>query len=146
MIELEKLRKYSSDVVEAIRAVHKELGPGLNEAIYHEGLNIELTERNIPFEKEFCFHPSYHGIKLDASFTMDFLVKSDIIVEIESAKEKLNDEHRKILFNHMRFFQPQVGILVNFYPDFAEIEQYFFSKEKQRLYGSDRLQIKNFYM
>ena len=134
-----------SMIVKAIRAVHKELGPGLSESVYQEGLKIELTEKEIPFEKEFHFHPFYHGIKLEASYMMDFLVKSDIIVEIKSVGHKLDDEHRKQVLNYMRLYQAPVGILVNFYPSMIEIEEFFYSKEKQRLYGSDRVPVKNMY-
>ena len=145
MIEIEKLRRYSDDVMDAIRAVHRELGPGLSESVYQEGLKIELTEKEIPFEKEFHFHPFYHGIKLEASYMMDFLVKSDIIVEIKSVGHKLDDEHRKQILNYMRLYQAPVGILVNFYPTMIEIEEFFYSKEKQRLYGSDRVPVRNLY-
>ena len=39
-------------LVGAMYNVHNELGPGLNEYIYQEGLAIELTEQNIPYERE----------------------------------------------------------------------------------------------
>ena len=42
----------SYKITGAIYEVHKELGPGLNEKIYQEGLQLELLERNIPFQKE----------------------------------------------------------------------------------------------
>ena len=145
MIDLEKLKKHSSDVIEAIRAVHKGIGPRLYENVYQEGLKIELSEREFPFEKEYYFHPYYHGIQMDISYKLDFLVKNDIIVEIKSIESGLNAEHKKQLLDYMKLSQASVGILVNFYPDYAEIEQYFFSTEKQRFYGSDRTALLNFY-
>ena len=144
MIEIEKLRRYSDDVMDAIRAVHRELGPGLSESVYQEGLKIELTEKEIPFEKEFSFHPHYHGIKMDVSYRLDFLAKNDIIIELKSVENGLCAEHKKQLFNYMRLCQKSVGILVNFYPSFAEIERYFFDKDNQEIIGSDGLPIKNF--
>ena len=145
MIDLEKLKKHSSDVIEAIRAVHKEIGPNLYEDLYQEGLKIELSEREIPFEKDYLFHPSYHGVKMDISYKVDFLVKNDIIVEIKSTEDGLNDEDKKKLLNYMKISQVAVGIMVNFYPNYAEIEQYFFSSEKQRFYGFDRTALMNLY-
>ena len=35
-----------------------------------------------------------------------------------------------------------VGILVNFYPRFAEIERYFFDTESNEIYGSDGFPIR----
>ena len=51
MINIPQLTEHIYDVVGAIFEVHKELGPGLNEYVYQEGLEMELTERNIVFER-----------------------------------------------------------------------------------------------
>lgn len=144
MLDIEGLKSHSYDVIGAIHAVHKELGPGLYENIYQEGLMMELSDRNIPFEKEFSFHPLYRGVKMNVSYRLDFLVKGDIIIELKSVDEGLCVEHKKQLFNYMRLCQASVGILVNFYPSFAEIERYFFGKDHQEIYGTDGLPIKNF--
>ena len=144
MIDVEELKEHSYDVVGAIHAVHKELGPGLYENIYQEGLKIELSERNIPFKKEYSFHPYYHGMELDASYRLDFLVKDDVVIEIKATVGKINVEQRRQLFNYMRLCQTSVGILVNFYSSFAEIERYFFDKDRQEICGGDGLPIKDF--
>lgn len=56
-MNISKLKEHIFDVVGAIHEVHHELGPGLNEYCYQEGLEIELTERGIPFYRELSFHP-----------------------------------------------------------------------------------------
>ena len=143
MMNIDSLKRHSYDVIGAIHEVHKELGPGLNEKIYQEGLQIELTERNIPFSKELTFHPTYHGKEMVATYRLDFLVNDDIIVELKSV-ENLISEHKAQLFNYMRLMKASVGILVNFYPRFAEIERYFFNPEDNEIYGSDGFPIRNF--
>lgn len=52
MINIESLKENSYDVVGALLTVKSELGPGLNEKIYQEGLALELTEQGIEFERE----------------------------------------------------------------------------------------------
>ncbi len=132
MIDTTKLREHIFDVIGAIHNVHKVLGAGLNESCYQEGLQIELTQKNIPFKREVSFHPSYQGHLMEATFRIDFLCKSDIIIECK-AVPKLIADHRAQLFNYMRLLKMPCGILVNFLPQYAEIERYFFDEEKRAI-------------
>ena len=143
MIDIEALKRYAYDTIGAIHEVHKELGPGLNEKIYQEGLQLELSVRNILFKKELTFHPMYHGKEMESTYRLDFLVNDDIIVELKSV-ESLTSEHKAQLFNYMRLLKVSVGILVNFYPRFAEIERYFFNPDDNEIYGSDGFPVRKY--
>lgn len=77
------------NVVGAIYAVHSELGVGLTEFCYQEGLAIEFEARGIPFLKEAAFHPIYRGRQMTASFRVDFLCYDSIIVECKSVETLL---------------------------------------------------------
>ena len=143
MIDIEDLKKHAYDTIGAVHEVHKELGPGLNEKVYQEGLQLELQERCIPYQKELTFHPTYHGKEMESAYRPDFLVNDDIIVELKSVEQLLN-EHKAQLFNYMRLLKKPVGILVNFFPRFAEIERYFFNPDDNEIYGSDGFPIKNY--
>ena len=138
MINTVQLREHIYDVVGAVHNVHKVLGAGLNESCYQEGLQIELSQSKIPFKREVSFHPSYQGIKMEATFRIDFLCKDDIIVECKSVP-KLIADHRAQLFNYMRLLKMPCGILVNFMPQFAEIERYFYDEEKQLIVPVNRM-------
>ena len=100
MIDIEALKNYAYNTIGAIHEVHKELGPGLNEKVYQEGLQLELTERNIPFKKELVFHPLYHGKEMESTYRLDFLVNDNIVVELKSV-EGLTSEHKAQLFNYV---------------------------------------------
>lgn len=128
MIDLQKLKNYIFDVVGALYEVHKELGPGLNEYCYQEGLRLQLEEQRTPFEKELCFHPTYHGKKMDAIYRVDFLCKGDIVVECKSVDE-LNSDMRAQLFNYMRLLNCPCGIIVNFAGKKADIQRFFYDNE-----------------
>ena len=93
--------------------VHKNLGPGLLEIIYKEALEIELTENNIPFEREKEFLINYKGKILPHKFYADFIVNEDIILEVKAVKE-FSNEHKAQLLNYMKLANSEIGLLVNF--------------------------------
>lgn len=141
MLDISKYKDYMYDVVGAIHEVHKELGAGLNEFCYQEGLAMQLTEDNIPFERELSFHPTYHGKLMNAEYRLDFLCKGDIVVECKAVIELVTN-HRAQLFNYMRLLKKTCGILVNFSPKFATIKRYLFDKENQNILTIDGRIIK----
>lgn len=136
MIDITTYKKHIYDVVGALHEVHKELGAGLNESCYQEGLRMQLEEQGIEFQKELSFHPSYHGRQMETLFRVDFLCKGDIVVECK-AVEELVSNHRAQLFNYMRLLNCTCGILVNFSPKYAEIERYFLNTETKEIVGVD---------
>ena len=136
MIDLDSLKDNIFDIIGAIYEVHTELGPGLNEYCYQEGLRIQLEEQNIPFEKELTIHPTYHGKKMDAVYRVDFLCKGNIIVECKSVEE-LNGDMRAQLYNYMRLLECPCGILVNFAEKKAIVERYFYDNEERDILTVD---------
>ena len=143
MVNLTKLKEHVYDIVGAIYEVHKELGAGLNEYCYQEGLQLQLAEQNIQFSKELSFHPIYHGKEMQAIYRIDFLCKGDIIVECKAVDE-LTNNHRAQLFNYMRILRHPCGIIVNFSPKNVIIERYFFDVEQRDIIAVDGHRIHSY--
>lgn len=144
MIDIAKYKDESYDVLGALYNVKRELGPGLNEKVYQEGLMLELQMLDIPFEKEKAFHPVYRGKSMESIFYLDFLCKGTIIVELKSVVS-LSKDHRAQLFNYMHLVKPHTGILVNFAPRFVEIERYYYDCDADQILKTDGTAIKNKY-
>ena len=130
MIDIHKLKEHVYDVVGALYEVHKELGAGLNEYCYQEGLQIQLDESQISYKKELSFYPKYHGQQMKTQYRVDYICKDDIIIECKSVEE-LNNNHRAQLFNYMRLLNLPCWILVNVAPKNIDIQRYFFDVEKR---------------
>ena len=143
MIDIKSLKNYLYDVIGAIQEVHAELGSGLNESCYQEGLQFQLEEQGIPFQREHSFHPQYHGKDMQAVFRVDFLCKENIIVECKSVSE-LIPAHRAQLFNYMRLLNKPCGILVNFAPRNYNVERYFYDQETKDIITVDGKIFYNF--
>lgn len=136
MIDIDKLKEHVYDIVGALHAVHDGLGAGVNEYCYQEALEMELTDRGIPFEREKSFHALYKGRELKAEYRVDFLCKGDVVLECKSVTTLL-PVHRAQLFNYMRLLKLPCGIIVNFFPPYAAIERYFYDAENNVLLGAD---------
>ncbi len=93
--------------------VHKELGPGLLESVYHECLRKEFELNNIAHRSELTVPIKYKGLQIDADYRLDFLVENEIIVEIK-ATERLLPIHEAQLLTYLKLLQKPKGILINF--------------------------------
>ena len=78
--------------------VHKILGPGLLEKVYHEALKEEFALRNINFKSEFRIDVIYKEKTLNCDFRCDFLIEDIIVLEIKSVK-KFDEMHKAQLLN-----------------------------------------------
>ena len=93
--------------------VHKILGPGLLESVYHKCLKEELTLKNINFKSEVVVPVIYKGKNLNCDLRCDFLVEDLIVVEIKSLSA-FTDIHRAQLLNYMNLLKVPKGLLLNF--------------------------------
>jgi len=93
--------------------VHRILGPGLLEIVYKDALEIEFRNHNIPYEREKEYNVAYKGFILPHKFYADFVVYSDIILEVKSIKEISND-HLAQTLNYMKLADTPIGIIANF--------------------------------
>lgn len=93
--------------------VHKILGPGLLESVYHTCLEEEFRLRNIRFKSELKIPLNYKGKELQCNFFCDFLVEDLIVVELKSVAQ-LNDIHRAQILNYINLMKKPKGVLINF--------------------------------
>jgi len=93
--------------------VHRHLGGGLLEVIYKDALEYEFRKNNIPFTREKEYFIEYKDIVLPHRFYADFVVYSDIILEVK-AVAGINDIHVAQTLNYVRLIHGHLGILVNF--------------------------------
>ena len=72
-MNIELLQELIYPIVGVLHDVRAELGPGLNESVYQEGLELELQAQNIPYEREKTINPTYRGVVMETIFRMDFV-------------------------------------------------------------------------
>jgi len=99
-------------VIDAIIQVHRALGPGFLEGVYHRALLIELQRRGLPFSTEKEVTVIYEGQPV-GRHRMDLVVGERLIVELKTVDE-LNRSHYAQVRAYLKATGLPVALLVNF--------------------------------
>ena len=102
----------SAEIIGEALAVHKELGPGFLESIYHAAMRVSLTHRSIPFESQYPVDVYFEGDVVGRA-RIDLVVANQVILELK-AVERLRDVHFVQLKSYLRATRLRVGLLFNF--------------------------------
>jgi GxxExxY protein len=93
-----KYSEFTSKIIGCAMTVHKALGNGFQEAIYHRSLEIEM--------------PIFYREEQIDTRSVDFLVDGVISVELK-AITKLEVAHFAQATNYLEAFNLEVGLLIN---------------------------------
>jgi GxxExxY protein len=118
MLVIEQLsKKYLDDltyeVVGAAIEVHKEMGRGLLESVYHLCMLEELKHRKINFLTEFKMPVLYKHTELNVDFRCDLFVENCLVVELKAVND-LSPMFEAQLLTYMKLLKAPKGILINF--------------------------------
>jgi GxxExxY protein len=99
-------------IINACINVHKTLGPGFLESIYHNALKIELEKLNFAFESEKEVKVSYNGVEVGIH-KVDLFIGNEIVVELKTV-EDLNKKYYSQVRSYLAALKKEVGLLLNF--------------------------------
>src|SRR5690606_19448898 len=107
------LDKLTYDVIGAAIEVHKAVGPGLLESVYHECMKHELAQRGINFLTELIVPVHFKGIMLETDLRCDLFIEKLLVVELKSVAA-LAPIHEAQLLTYMKLLSAPKGLLINF--------------------------------
>ena len=113
MITKSYLNDLSYRVVGCAIEVHKYLGPGLLESVYHDCLKQELVLQGFNFKSQLVVPVNYKGLSLSTDYRLDFLVEDQMVVELK-AMDGILPVHEAQLLTYMKLLQKPKGMLINF--------------------------------
>ena len=99
-------------VIGAAIEVHRHLGPGFLESVYEESLAIELTARQIRFERQKEISVLYKGEQV-GRHRVDLFVGDSLIVELKTV-ESLSEIHKAQVISYLKATGLPLGLLINF--------------------------------
>jgi GxxExxY protein len=93
--------------------VHRNIGPGLLEAVYAACLCHELVCDGLTIVRQAPLSPLYDGVRLDCGYRADVIVERSVIVEIK-AVEYVVALHEAQMMTYLRLSGCRIGLLLNF--------------------------------
>jgi GxxExxY protein len=110
-------KEYLTDLVYRVNGaaieVHKHLGPGLLESIYHKCLITELTLRGINFQSELIIPIEYKGLLLESELRCDLFIEKCLVLELK-AVDKIAPIYVAQLLSYMNLLEAPIGLMINF--------------------------------
>ena len=100
-------------VIGAAIEVHRELGPGLLEAVYEQCLACELQRRGIGCARQVQLPVVYKGTEIDCRYRIDLVIADALIVEVKSV-DHLTPLHDAQVMTYLRLSGYQLALLINF--------------------------------
>jgi GxxExxY protein len=100
-------------IIGAAIEVHTELGAGFLEPVYQEAMELELTDRGIPFLAQQPLSIRFKDRILKKTYEPDLICYDQIVVELKALGHLSGTEESQIL-NYLKATGLRVGLLVNF--------------------------------
>ena len=107
-----KHEEITHKIIGSAMEVHRKLGPGFQEYIYHRALEKEFKLQKVSFDNEYEIKIFYKGEQIGLR-RVDFLVEKTIPVEIKAVTE-LTDTNLAQSKNYLEAGGIEIGLLINF--------------------------------
>ena len=104
------INQITSCIIAAAIEVHRTLGPGLLESVYHTCLLDELRVAGLKVESEKKIPVVYKGILMDCSYDLDLQVEGIVIAELKCLETVL-PVHEAQLMTQLKLANKPVGLL-----------------------------------
>lgn len=108
-----ELNALSDRVIGCAIEVHRQLGPGLAEAIYEAALARELELADLAFRQQVVFTREYKGVPLPVQ-RFDLVIEGRLLIELK-AVERVADASLAQLVSYLHYADLPLGLLINFH-------------------------------
>lgn len=99
-------------IIKCAIEVHRQIGPGLLEAVYEEALDIECQCDGLQVLRQFKVPVLYRGRTI-GEYKPDMLINDLVIVEIKSV-ERFDPVFEAQILTYLKITGKHVGLLINF--------------------------------
>ena len=93
--------------------VHRQLGPGFPERIYHNALRLALKKVGLNLESGKRYGVSYEDAKV-GEFQVDLLIEGQVVLEVKAVTGVMPRVFEAQVLAYLKAAKLPVGLLVNF--------------------------------
>ena len=108
----EQINAVTEKIIGCAIEVHRQLGPGLLEALYEAALCVEFELAGLRYRRQAAFPVGYKGRPI-GEHRVDLLVEDMVIVELKSV-ERMDPVFAAQVLSYMKLMGKPVGLLINF--------------------------------
>lgn len=116
MITQKFINNLSYRIIGCAIEVHKHLGPGLLESVYHSCMMDELVTNDLAIQSHVAVPISYKGKQVAEPLRLDLLVEELIIVELK-AVDTMHPVYSAQLLSYLKLAHKPKGLLINFHTE-----------------------------
>jgi GxxExxY protein len=109
----QRQEELAKQFIDAAIEVHRELGPGYDEILYANALEVELQKRKIPYERERPVTVFYKGVSVGEK-RLDFFLDGEVVIELKTV-DQLNKKHLAQVIGYLKAVDKPLGLLLNFH-------------------------------
>jgi GxxExxY protein len=105
--------------------IHRDLGPGFNEKVYHNALKLLFDKEGLQYESEKEFEVFFLNKKV-GSFRADLVVQNEVIIEIKSLLGNIPVLFQHQLISYLKASDIHIGLLINFGNKSCQVKRVMF--------------------
>jgi len=125
MTPMKETDKLTERIIGCCFGVHRQLGPGFTERIYHNALKLLFDREGLRYQTEKEFEVFYLDKKI-GSFRTDLVVEGRVIIEIKSLAGSVPALFQNQLLSYLRASGLHIGLLFNFGNKSCQIKRVVF--------------------
>ena len=122
MNDIHPIDKITEKIIGCCYTVHTALGPGFNEKIYSNALQITLKKACLSFVAEKEFIVLFENQQI-GKFRCDLLVENSVIVELKSVMGFQPKLFQNQLISYLKASKIKTGLLINFGNTSCEVKR-----------------------
>ena len=108
------MKELTQQVIGMAMKIHRKMGSGFLESVYHNCMIVELKKAGIPFESKKKLDVFYEGVNV-GQFEADLVIIVDSMLILElKAVEHIAKSHEVQVVNYLAASNIEDGLIINF--------------------------------